>query len=182
MALFQLQKLPVSFTTLEHGNVQKQQWQLKSQHSTNLPESDFRSTEWMWSVCNTFRTLERLRIEHTLLLTLLYWNGDVGYCPWRILLRTVCYNSDSWRAGPFQQEILSKHNICYGITACLESMNRKQERLCGIVVTVPGCSEVMGSIPRRYQIFWVAVGLERGPLSLVSINKELLERKVAAKV
>jgi hypothetical protein len=25
MALFQLQKLPVSFTTLEHGNVQKQQ-------------------------------------------------------------------------------------------------------------------------------------------------------------
>jgi hypothetical protein len=30
---------------------------------------------------------------------------------------------------------------------------------------------------RRYQIFWVVVGLERGPLSLVSTNEELLERK-----
>jgi hypothetical protein len=30
---------------------------------------------------------------------------------------------------------------------------------------------------RRYQIFWVAVGLEQGPLSLVSISEELLERK-----
>jgi hypothetical protein len=33
---------------------------------------------------------------------------------------------------------------------------------------------------RRYQIFWEVVGLERGPLSLVSRNEELLERKVAA--
>jgi hypothetical protein len=30
---------------------------------------------------------------------------------------------------------------------------------------------------RRYQIFWEVVGLERGPLSLVSTIKELLERK-----
>jgi hypothetical protein len=29
---------------------------------------------------------------------------------------------------------------------------------------------------RRYQIFWEAVGLERGPLSLVSTTEELLER------
>jgi hypothetical protein len=35
---------------------------------------------------------------------------------------------------------------------------------------------------RRYQILCVAVGLERGPLSFVSINEELLERKVAAPV
>jgi len=28
---------------------------------------------------------------------------------------------------------------------------------------------------RRYQIFWVVVGLERGPLSLVSSIEELLE-------
>jgi hypothetical protein len=32
---------------------------------------------------------------------------------------------------------------------------------------------------RRYQIFRVAVGLERGPLSLVRINEELLERKIS---
>jgi hypothetical protein len=30
---------------------------------------------------------------------------------------------------------------------------------------------------RRYQIFWEVVGLERGPLSLVSTTEELLERK-----
>jgi hypothetical protein len=35
---------------------------------------------------------------------------------------------------------------------------------------------------RRYQIFCVAVGLERDPLSLVRINEDLLERKVAAPV
>jgi hypothetical protein len=35
---------------------------------------------------------------------------------------------------------------------------------------------------RPYQIFWVAVGLERCPLSLVSINDELHERQVAASV
>jgi hypothetical protein len=34
----------------------------------------------------------------------------------------------------------------------------------------------------RYQIFCVAVGLERGPLSVVRINEELSERKVAAPV
>jgi hypothetical protein len=30
---------------------------------------------------------------------------------------------------------------------------------------------------RRYQIFWEVVGVERGPLSLVSTTEELLERK-----
>jgi hypothetical protein len=32
---------------------------------------------------------------------------------------------------------------------------------------------------RRCQIFWEAVGLERGPLNLVSTTEELLERKVS---
>jgi hypothetical protein len=32
---------------------------------------------------------------------------------------------------------------------------------------------------RRYQIFWEVVGLERGPLSLVSTIEELLERKTS---
>jgi hypothetical protein len=30
---------------------------------------------------------------------------------------------------------------------------------------------------RRYQVFWEVVGLERGPLSLLSTTEELLERK-----
>jgi hypothetical protein len=35
---------------------------------------------------------------------------------------------------------------------------------------------------RRYQIFCIALGLERGPLSFVRINEELLETKVTATV
>jgi hypothetical protein len=34
-----------------------------------------------------------------------------------------------------------------------------------------------GFVSRRYQIFWKVVGLERGPLSLVSTTEELLEIK-----
>ena len=52
------------------------------------------------------------------------------------------------------------------------------DRLCGLVYGYryrgPGFD------PRRYQIFWVVVGLERGPLSLVSLVRsieELLEWK-----
>jgi hypothetical protein len=53
----------------------------------------------------------------------------------------------------------------------------------GKVVRVPSCSPrspVFDS--RHYQIFCVGVGLERGPLSLMRINEELLERKVVAPV
>jgi hypothetical protein len=50
--------------------------------------------------------------------------------------------------------------------------------LCGLVVRVPGCRHRgPGFDFQRYQIFYVAMGLERGLLSLVRINEELLERK-----
>jgi hypothetical protein len=46
------------------------------------------------------------------------------------------------------------------------------------VVRVTGYrSRGPGFDSRRYQMFWEVVGLERGPLSLVSITEELLERK-----
>ena len=55
------------------------------------------------------------------------------------------------------------------------------DRLCGLVVRVSGYwYRGPGFDPRRYQIFWVVVGLERGPLSLVSLVRsieELLEWK-----
>ena len=56
------------------------------------------------------------------------------------------------------------------------------DRLCGLVVRVSGYRyRGPGFDPRRYQIFWVVVGLERGPLSLVRSIEELLEwKKVAA--
>jgi hypothetical protein len=57
------------------------------------------------------------------------------------------------------------------------------DRLCGLVVRVCGCKpRGPGFDYWRYQIFCVAVGLERDPLSLVIINEELLDRKVAAPV
>ena len=50
--------------------------------------------------------------------------------------------------------------------------------MCGLVVRVSGYRyRGLGFDSRRYQIFWVVVGLERGPLSLVSSIEELLESK-----
>jgi hypothetical protein len=42
--------------------------------------------------------------------------------------------------------------------------------------------EVPGAIPGATKMFCVAVGLERGPLTLVRINEELLKEKVVALV
>jgi hypothetical protein len=54
------------------------------------------------------------------------------------------------------------------------------DRLCGLVVRVPGCrSRGSGFDSRRYQIFREVMGLERGSLSLMRVNEELLEREVA---
>jgi hypothetical protein len=56
------------------------------------------------------------------------------------------------------------------------------DRLCGLVVRVLGYrSRGPGSVPgttRKKKV----VGLERGPLSLVSTTEELFDRKVAAPV
>jgi hypothetical protein len=42
----------------------------------------------------------------------------------------------------------------------------KNDRLCGLVARVPGCRlKGPGFDSRGYQIFWVAMGLERDPLS-----------------
>jgi hypothetical protein len=55
------------------------------------------------------------------------------------------------------------------------------DRLCGLVVRVLGYrSGGPGSIPGTTKN--KVVGLERGPLSLVSTTEELLDRKVAAPV
>jgi hypothetical protein len=62
-----------------------------------------------------------------------------------------------------------------------QSLSVVRDRLCGLVVRVLGYrSGGPGSIPgsTRKKV----VGLERGPLSLVSTTEELLDRKVAAPV
>jgi hypothetical protein len=54
----------------------------------------------------------------------------------------------------------------------------KNDRLCGLVVGVPGYrSGGSGPGSRRYQISLEAVGPERGPFSLMRIIEELLEWK-----
>jgi hypothetical protein len=56
-------------------------------------------------------------------------------------------------------------------------------RLCGLVVRILGYrSWGPGSIPGTTRKKKYVVGLERGPLSLVSTTEELLDRKVAAPV
>ena len=50
------------------------------------------------------------------------------------------------------------------------------DHLCGLVVRVSGYRyRGLGFDSRRYQIFWIEVGLERGPFSLARSNEELLE-------
>jgi hypothetical protein len=51
------------------------------------------------------------------------------------------------------------------------------DRLCGLVVRVSGYrSRGPGFDSRRFQIFWEAVAVERGPLSLAWTTEELLGR------
>ena len=55
-------------------------------------------------------------------------------------------------------------------------LTARVDRLCGLVVRVSDYRyRGPGFDSRRYQIFWVLVGLERGPLSLVRSTEELLE-------
>ena len=61
------------------------------------------------------------------------------------------------------------------------------DRLCGLVVRVSGYRyRGLGFDSRRYQIFWVVVALERGPLNLHSTSwgqlRSYLNKKVAAPV
>jgi hypothetical protein len=65
---------------------------------------------------------------------------------------------------------------------CFSPIALLYDRLCGLVVRVLGYrSGGPGSIPGTIREKKV-VGLERGPLSLVSTTEELLDRKVAAPV
>jgi hypothetical protein len=63
----------------------------------------------------------------------------------------------------------------------LHLMNKKKDRLCGLVVRVPRYrSRGSGIDSQRYQMFWKIVGLERGPLSLVRITEEIFKWETAA--
>jgi hypothetical protein len=66
------------------------------------------------------------------------------------------------------------------LTRLQRCSNVTGDRLCGLVVRVLGYrSGGPGSIPGTTK---KCMGLERGPLSLVSTTEELLDRKIAAPV
>jgi hypothetical protein len=53
-----------------------------------------------------------------------------------------------------------------------------RDRLCALAARVPGYRlRGPGFYSRRYHIFWLLIGLERGPLGLIKITEELHERK-----
>jgi hypothetical protein len=74
--------------------------------------------------------------------------------------------------------------ITYGRTinrwhtlSTLSTLWSGSDRLCGPVVRAPSYrSRSPGFDSQRYQIFWEVVGLEQGPLNLMSIIEELLGR------
>jgi hypothetical protein len=64
------------------------------------------------------------------------------------------------------------------LVSSFKNMRRPMDRMCGLAASVPGYRpRYPGVDSRRYHIFCVAVGLERGTLSLVNTNEEPLERK-----
>jgi len=91
-------------------------------------------------------------------------------------------NRSLWqnRKSPALLALLFHLFICLFV-AYLKTIYVPLDRLCGLVVRVSGYRyRGPGFDPRRYQIFWVVVGLERGPHSLVSLVRsieELLEWK-----
>jgi hypothetical protein len=67
---------------------------------------------------------------------------------------------------------------CEVRTVFIYVMLKKVDRLCGLVVIVPGYRfRGPGSIPGATRFSEKQWGLERGPLSLVSTIEGLLERK-----
>jgi hypothetical protein len=60
----------------------------------------------------------------------------------------------------------------------LYDISEAPDRLCGLVVRVPGYrSRGPGLDTRRYELLSEVVGLERGPLSFMRTTEELLEWK-----
>ena len=77
----------------------------------------------------------------------------------------------------FENLIMEIQRMC-NMKAKLIPVIIGEDRLCGLVVRVSGYRyRGLGFDSRRYRIFWVVVGLERCPLSLVRLIEELLELK-----
>jgi hypothetical protein len=127
-----------------------------------------------------FRQLGGFLIPYNILFLFWMCSESVGFysshtCFRNLLLIMVCTSSSAFTEieTTFKKQIFMRE-----LFIKLVIIRAHDDRLCGLVVRVPGYRSrdpVFDS--RRYQIFWEVVGLERGPLSLVRIIEELLEWK-----
>jgi hypothetical protein len=101
-------------------------------------------------------------ITQTQYIRSLYTNSSLQWRAYRTVSRLYC-----------SCKVLQRH---FSISRESQSSDRARSLVVCVFVFVCTCDS------RRYQIFWEAVGLERGPFSLVSTTEELLDRKVAAPV
>jgi hypothetical protein len=81
---------------------------------------------------------------------------------------------------PEKSSTLSE-KLATGLFCCCENSTQLlSSHTCDLAVRVPGYrSKSPGFDSRGYQTYWEVVGLERGPLSLMSITEELLEWKIS---
>jgi hypothetical protein len=99
--------------------------------------------------------------------------------PWRLGKIQLLYIKRSLR----KTSVRNNRTLVKGIYIYLWLIIIGNDRLCGLVVRVSGYRYRGPEFDsRRFQIFWEAAGLERGPLSLLRTTEELLERKVEAPV
>jgi hypothetical protein len=115
--------------------------------------------KWAWTGSRYFaeRTIE-VRVTLGLIYLVAYDQNSFTFSIWN-LVSCTCVLSNKWRHW------IIVYRLYFG------------DRLCGLVVRVPGYrSTGPGSNTCATRFLWV-VGLERSPLSLVSTIEELLERK-----
>jgi hypothetical protein len=102
---------------------------------------------------------------------------EAGRSPQSVMTRNQM--RQSFHATPSSALLSRDLHVCY---MCVNEFAFAYEctldRLYGLAVRVPGYrSRGPGFDSQHYNIFWEAVGLERGPFSLVSTIEELLGRK-----
>jgi hypothetical protein len=107
-------------------------------------------------------------------------NADVLCFLWGTNWIYICYVEESrpppWSSG--QSSWLQNADVlCFlwGTNWIYIRYVEKVDRLCGLVLRVPGYrTRAPGSIPGATRFFWEVVGLEQGPLSLVNTTEEIL--------